>query len=100
MSGAGFFYGEDPQQDAQQRMAMALMGGNKQQQGPFGGVGDAIQMKALQQRQAQNAYQKAPPVQATLPFQGASGAQQQTALSTKMPYMGPQGIAGLFGFGG
>ena len=96
---SGFFYGEDPQQDAQQRMAMALMGGNKQP-GPFGGIGDALQMKAMSQRMAQNAYEKAPATQTALPFTGVNGTQQQTTLSDKLPYMGPKGLSGLFSFGG
>lgn len=100
MSSPGFFYGdEDPAEAARtQMMAKLLQGGN--QQGPFGGIGQAIQMKALQNRQGQQAYDKAPPAMANLSLPGVNGQPVQSQLSTKLPYMGPQGLSGLFNFGG
>ncbi len=81
-------------------MAQILQGRGLGQQDPFGGIGQAIAMKAMQNRQAQRAYEAAPPVTASIPFQGMNGQPQQTQLSQKLPYMGAKGISGLFNFGG
>lgn len=100
MSSPGYFYtdpNQDPNQTPQQRMAMAMMGSKP---GPFGGIGTAIEMKALQQRQDQNAYNQAPPISASVPFTGVNGQVQNTTVSSKLPYMGPQGLSGLFNLGG
>jgi len=98
MSSPGYFYGDE--QNPQMKMASALMGGDKP--GPFGGIGTAIQMKALQNRMAQNAYEKAPAatMQGTIPAFGGLPAQKTTVTAPKMPYMGPQGLSGLFNLGG
>lgn len=85
-----------------QMMANLLMGNQQgqQQQGAFAPIGNALMMKAMQNRQAQNAYDKAPPPMANLSLPGAGGQPVQSQLSAKMPYMGPKGISGLFGLGG
>lgn len=103
MSSPGFFTGDqDPADMARTQMMASILQGKQQQgqQNPFGGIGNAIAMKALQNRQAQDAYNRAPPTTAALSIPGMTANDQLNTLSTKMPYMGPQGLSGLFNFGG
>lgn len=63
MSSPGYFYGDQQTQQPsmQQQLAMALMNnGGQQQQSPGASIGQAILMKSMQNRQAQQAYNQAP----------------------------------------
>jgi len=70
MSDPGFFSGDDDY--ARQRMAAALVsggnfGGQQRQSDPFGSLGQALAMKAMQNRQMQNNYNNQPPPTANIP---------------------------------
>lgn len=100
---SGFFYGDDTlADDARTRMMAQVLQGNQSQgqQSPFGGIGQALAMKAMQNRQAQKAYDNVAPITANLQLPGMNGQTVPSQLSIKMPYMGPQGLSGLFNFGG
>jgi hypothetical protein len=94
---AGYFYSDGSQPDSKTLMAQALMGNNN---GPFSGIGNALILKALQQKQAFNNYQNTPAPSANTTYQGMSGPVSTTINSGQLPYMGPRGLSGLFSFGG